>query len=43
VSILIGVGAILIHQGVAIPDYVWAILSAVGLGAVRAAIEKLKK
>lgn len=40
VSILIGVGGILMAQGVVIPEYVWVILSALGLGAVRSGIDK---
>jgi len=40
VSTLIGVGGLLMAFGVVIPDYVWIILGALGLGAVRDALNK---
>ena len=40
---LIGIGAVLTVLGIDIPDVVYPILGALGLGAVRSAIEKLKK
>lgn len=43
VAILIGAGAICISLGIQIPDIVWPILGALGLGAVRSALDKLKK
>lgn len=33
----------LMANGIVIPDYVWGILAALGLGAIRSAIEKLKQ
>ena len=36
------VGAVLQSQGIAIPEYVWIVLSALGLGAVRSGITKIK-
>lgn len=43
IAILIGIGAVAIQLGYTIPEWVWAILAALGLGAIRAAISKLKK
>lgn len=43
VAILIGAGAVATNLGYSIPDWVWAGLGALGLGAVRSAIDKLKK
>lgn len=40
VAILIGVGAGLQAIGIVIPDYVFAILGALGLGAVRSGVNK---
>lgn len=42
VSILIGVGAYLQYSGIEIPEVVWPILLALGLGAVRSALKKLE-
>ena len=42
VAVLIGVGAVLQTLGYVIPEAVWYILGALGLGAVRSAIDKLK-
>jgi len=39
---LIGIGAVLVQLGIQIPEIVWLLLGAAGLGAVRSAIEKLK-
>jgi len=38
--LLVAVGAVLQFQGIVIPEYVWTILAAAGLGAVRSAISK---
>jgi len=38
ISILIGVAGILTTQGIVIPEYVWALLAAAGLGAVRSGV-----
>ena len=43
IAILIGVAAALQSLGYVIPEIVYVILGALGLGAVRSAIEKLKK
>lgn len=40
---LIGIAGALQHLGINIPEIVWPILSAFGLGAVRSAINKMKK
>lgn len=40
---LVGIGAVLTMLGFHIPDFVWPILGALGLGAVRDAISKLEK
>ena len=42
VAVLIGVGAVLQTLGIIVPDVVWPILGALGLGAVRDALNKLK-
>lgn len=42
VAILIGIAAAVQAMGYTIPDIVWPILGALGLGAVRSAIDKLK-
>lgn len=42
-AVLIGVGGALLYLGIGIPDFVWPILSALGLGAVRSAIGKVEK
>ena len=42
IAALIGIGAVMQTLGYAIPDLVWPILGAMGLGAVRSAIDKLK-
>ncbi len=38
--ILVAIGAVLQYKGIVIPDYVWTLLAALGLGAVRSAISK---
>jgi hypothetical protein len=38
VAVLVGVAAALQSLGITIPDYVWTILAALGLGAVRSSI-----
>ena len=43
VAVLIGVGAIATQLGYVIPEFAWTLLAALGLGAVRSAIEKLNK
>lgn len=40
VGILVGVAAVLQYYQVQIPEYVWTALAALGLGAVRSAIQK---
>lgn len=40
---LIGIGAVLAQLGIEVPEYAWLILAGLGLGAVRSAIDKLKK
>lgn len=40
VSALVAIGAVLQYQGVVIPEFVWSILAALGLGAARSAINK---
>jgi len=42
VALLVGAGAIAISLGYAIPAWVWPVLGALGLGAVRSAVDKLK-
>lgn len=42
VAVLTAIGAALVVLGIPIPEFVWPILGALGLGAVRSAIEKLK-
>ena len=42
IGVLIGVAAVLGYYQIEIPAYVWQILGALGLGAVRSAIEKSK-
>ncbi len=39
-GILVGVVAVLQYYGVIVPEYVWTLLAAIGLGAVRSAIAK---
>jgi hypothetical protein len=39
-AILIGLGAAATAMGYVIPEWVWALLGAIGLGSVRAAIKK---
>ena len=41
VVVLAIVGIILQEKGIVIPDYVWKILAALGLGAIRSAFNKL--
>jgi hypothetical protein len=43
VAVLIGVGAVATQLGYVVPEAVWYILGALGLGAVRSAIDKLQK
>jgi len=40
IAILVGVGAALQAMGVSIPEYVYILLAALGLGAVRSGITK---
>ena len=42
VAALIGIGAVAMQLGYSIPAIVWPILAALGLGAVRSALDKLK-
>ena len=42
VAILTGVAVALTELDIVIPDIVWPILAALGLGAIRSAINKLK-
>lgn len=43
VAVLIAVFQILELQGIVVPEYVYTLLGAAGLAAVRSGIEKLKK
>jgi len=43
VAVLIGVGAVAMSLGYVVPEWVWLGLSALGLGAVRSALDKLKQ
>jgi len=43
IAILIAVGAGAMSLGYVVPEAVWYILGALGLGAVRSALDKLKK
>lgn len=40
VALLVGVAAVLNYLGIAIPEWVFVLLGALGLGAVRSAITK---
>lgn len=42
-AVLVGIFAGLHVYGVEIPPWIWPVLSAMGLGSVRAAIKKLEK
>jgi hypothetical protein len=42
IAILIGLGAVAENLGYIVPDIIWPILGALGLGAVRSALDKLK-
>ncbi len=42
IMVLAIAGIILQEKGITIPDYIWQILAALGLGAVRSAFNKLK-
>lgn len=42
IAVLIGIGAVITQLGYPIPEYVYAILGALGLGAIRSALTKLK-
>ena len=42
IAILIGLGAIAQSLGYVVPEYVYAILGALGLGAVRSGVDKSK-
>lgn len=42
VAILIAAGAAGVSLGYVVPEWIWPILGALGLGAVRSAIDKLK-
>jgi len=41
IAVLIGAGALATQLGYVIPEAVWYILGALGLGAVRSALDKL--
>ncbi len=43
IVLLIAIGAGLKTYGIVIPEVAWAILAALGLGAVRSAISKVEK
>ena len=43
IAALIGIGAAVIQLGYVVPEWVWMLLAAAGLGAVRSAINKLNK
>jgi hypothetical protein len=43
VAIAIGVFGVLQYFGIVIPEYIWTILGALGLGAIRDAINHIKK
>lgn len=43
IAVLIGAGAIATQLGYVVPDAIWYVLSALGLGAVRSALDKLNK
>ena len=43
VAVLVGLGAVATSLGWSIPDWVWLLLGAIGLGAVRDAVKKLEK
>lgn len=43
VAVLIGAGAVATQLGYIVPEAVWYVLGALGLGAVRSAIDKLQK
>lgn len=43
IALLIGVGAVAISLGYQIPVWVWPLLGALGLGAVRSALNKMEK
>ena len=40
IAIIVGILAALNYMGIVVPEYVYLILSALGLGAVRSGIEK---
>lgn len=42
IAVLIAIAAGLTAKGIVIPEYVWILLGAAGLGAVRSAIKKLE-
>ena len=41
IALLIGAGAIATSLGYSVPEWAWTLLGALGLGAVRSAIDKL--
>ncbi len=43
VAILVGIGGALAYAGIAIPGFVWPLLAALGLAAVRDAVKKIEK
>ena len=43
IAVLVGVGAALTQAGVDIPEFVWPLLGALGLGAIRDAVRKLEE
>ena len=42
VAVFVGVGAALTMAGIDIPEYIWPLLGALGLGAIRDAVRKLE-
>lgn len=42
IALLIVVGAVLESKGIAIPEFIYPILGALGLGAIRSGISKVK-
>ena len=41
-SALIGIGAVAVSLGYAVPEWIWILLAGLGFAAVRSAIDKLK-
>lgn len=42
IALAIGVVAALTYSGMVVPEWVWLALNALGLGAIRSAVDKLK-